>query len=171
MAKKIGNSTIPTSEISSMIEDFVQMWIKFESMLHKELARTYPLTHQNITGLNHTDSNYGLFYRVSSTIYPKTQLTMGELSTSLSVPFSKATRIVSWLVDNGFVKRMSDPSDRRIVRVALTNNGTNLHKTMSKYVQERVQILLSTSLTSAEQETLFALINKVASLLGNLPSS
>jgi DNA-binding MarR family transcriptional regulator len=164
------NSSVQADEITSMIEEFVQMWIKFESMLHKELARTYPLTNQSIAGLNHADSNYGLFYRVSSIIYPKTQLTMGELSTALSVPFSKSTRIIGWLVDNGFVKRMSDPGDRRVVRIALTENGTSLHQAISNYTKERVQVLLSSSLTTTEQEILFTLINKVAALLGNLSS-
>ena len=159
---------VQANEITSMIDGFVQMWIKFEAMLHKELARTYPLDSQGISGLHHADSNYGLFYRVSSVIYPKTQLTMGELSTALSVPFSKATRIINWLADNGFVKRMSDPGDRRVVRVALTEKGTDLHQAINNYMKERVQVLLSTSLTTKEQVTLFTLINKVAALLGNL---
>jgi DNA-binding MarR family transcriptional regulator len=166
---KIINPPALTDEITSMIEGFVQMWIKFESLLHKELARTYPLDSQGISGLNHADSNYGLFYRVSSIIYPKI-LTMGELSTALSVPFSKATRIVNWLVENGFVKRLADPRDRRVVRIALTEKGTDLHQAISKYMKDRVQVLLSTSLTKEEQVTLFNLINKVAALLGNLPA-
>ncbi len=153
------------NQITSMIEGFVQMWIKFESMLHKELAKTHRLDSPLNIGLTYSESNYGLFYRVSSIIYPKNQLTMGELSTALSVPFSKATRIATWLVDSGYVKRLPAPSDRRIVRVALTEKGRDLHQTIGNYMRERVQDLLSSSLTAEEKIILFTLINKVASVL------
>jgi MarR family 2-MHQ and catechol resistance regulon transcriptional repressor len=156
-----------SDEITSMIEDFVQMWIKFESMLHKELAKTHPLY---TSGPNHNDINYGLFYRASSIIYPDTRLTMGELSASLSVPFSKATRIANWLVDSGYVKRLPDAEDRRVVRIALTDKGQELHSVMSNYMKERVQELISSSLTAEEKITLFTLINKVASVLKNVSS-
>jgi DNA-binding MarR family transcriptional regulator len=154
-------------EISSLIEDFVQMWIKFESMLHKELAKTHPL---DASGTNHNDINYGLFYRVSNIIYPDNRLTMGELSATLSVPFSKATRIATWLVDSGYLKRLPDADDRRIVRIALTDKGRELHSAMSNYMKERIQDLISSSLTVEEKIILFTLINKVASALKNISS-
>ncbi len=151
-------------QITSMIDGFVQMWIKFEAMLHKELAKTTRLD-SPVTVDNHGDSHYSLFYRMSSVIYPKQQLTMGELSAALSVPFSKATRMMNWLVDSGYGRRLSDPDDRRIVRVALTEKGQHLHQAISTYMRERVQELLSTSLTVEERIILFTLINKVAATL------
>lgn len=163
MAKKISQSSY-ADQISSMIDGFVQMWIKFESMLHKELAKT-PRLDSPDTMSNHGDSHYSLFYRVSSVIYPRQKLTMGELSAALSVPFSKATRMVNWLVDSGYVQRLPDPDDRRIVRVALTEKGQHLHQSISTYMRERVQDLLSTSLTVEERIILFTLINKVAATL------
>jgi DNA-binding MarR family transcriptional regulator len=152
-------------QVISIIEGFVQMWIKFESLLHLELAKTHQLNSPTSAGMNNGVSNYSLFYRVSSTIYPKGQVTMGELSTALSVPFSKATRIINWLVDSGYVKRLPDAHDRRIVRVALTETGHSLHEHISKYITERVQELLSSSLTTDERRILFTLIHKVASAL------
>jgi DNA-binding MarR family transcriptional regulator len=152
-------------QITSMIEGFVQMWIKFEAMLHKELAKTHRLDSPSNIGLTYSDGNYSLFYRVSNIIYPKKQLTMGELSAALSVPFSKATRIINWLVDSGYVKRLPDPDDRRIVRVALTEKGKALHQAIGNYMRERVQDLLSSGLTMEEKIILFTLINKVAAVL------
>ena len=46
---------------------------------------------------------------------------MGELSNALSLPFSTATRMVDYLVARGYIQRLSDTTDRRVVRVALTD--------------------------------------------------
>jgi DNA-binding MarR family transcriptional regulator len=84
------------------------------------------------------------------------------------VPFSKATRMINWLVDNEYVKRLPDPNDRRIVRVALTEKGDSLHQAINDYMRERIQELLSSSLTVEEKIILFTLIKKVVSTLQNL---
>jgi len=154
-----------TEQVISIIEGFVQMWIKFESMLHTELARTHKLNSKASTEINNEETNYTLFYRASSIIYPRGQITMGELSAALSVTFSKATRIINWLVDSGYVKRLPDAHDRRIVRVALTDDGLNLHQRINTYITERVQELLTSSLNEDERRILFTLIHKVASAL------
>lgn len=162
--KNIGNQVREdgTDEITSMVNDFVQMWTKFEVMLQKELAeKKYFLNLKQ----NENNIDYGLFYRVSSIIFPKSQITMGELSNRLSVPFSKATRIVNWLVNNELAVRLSDPSDRRIVRVALSDKGRELHITIGSYMKKKIQKLISASLSSKERGILLDLINRVASVL------
>jgi DNA-binding MarR family transcriptional regulator len=152
-------------QIAAMVEDFVQLWIKFESQLHNDMAKTYN-QFENAEIMKETQAltNFGLFYRVSTSIYPKIKVTMGELSSSLSVPFSTATRITNWLVDKGFVQRLSDPQDRRVVLVALTEKGIELHTTIQKYIDERVRTIFS-NLTPEETTILFALIKKVISNL------
>jgi len=67
------------------------------------------------------------FYRMGSILYRDTNPTMRELSRALSVPLSTATRMVSLWVDNGWARRLSDPDDRRIVRVVLTDSGRRIH--------------------------------------------
>jgi DNA-binding MarR family transcriptional regulator len=169
MTKKMPRK-VYSDQVASLIKDFVQMWIKFETMLHQELAKTHRLDSPSNIGITYSEGNYSLFYRVSSVIYPENQLTMGELSTALSVPFSKATRIINWLVTSGHVKRLPDPDDRRIVRIALTEKGQDLHQTIGNYITERVQGLLATSLTTEEKIILITLINKVASALKDVAS-
>ncbi len=58
-------------------------------------------------------------------------ITMGDLSRILGVPFSTATRTVDWLVENGYVQRLADPEDRRVVRVELTGAGKELYRAMN----------------------------------------
>ncbi len=152
-------------QVTAMVHGFVQVWIKFEAMVHEKLAEN-----QNRPGgirpesEPHANANYGLFYRVSSSIYQENNPTMGELSNALSVPLSTATRIVDWLVTRGYVQRLPDPEDRRVVRVALTDKGQELHRTIARYIGAHVQQILS-CLTVEEQTTLFALIQKVVSAL------
>jgi DNA-binding MarR family transcriptional regulator len=142
--------------IASIVGGFVEVWNKFEGMLFDELAKT--------KGNEGVFSNYGLFYRISSNIYPGNDLTMGELSNALSVPLSTATRMVNWMVTDGYIKRLPDPEDRRVVRVALTEKGLEMHNTIRSYTEERVGTILS-SLSTDEQITLLQLIDKVISEL------
>ena len=102
-----------------------------------------------------------LVYRISSCIHLMGNPTMGELSSALSLPFSTATRMVDYLVARGYLQRLSDTTDRRVVRVALTDKGDNIHQFIEHCSAERVQQMLS-CLSDDERSTLFSLINKIA---------
>jgi DNA-binding MarR family transcriptional regulator len=152
-------------QVSSVVQGFVQMWIKFEADLHKEIAlRQQDNGDEAADKRLHSYIDYGTFYRVSSNLQRSHSLSMGELSSALSVPFSKATRIVDGLVTDSYLTRLQDPDDRRVIKVALTQEGTKLHKTIESFTGEHVQEILS-GLTHEEQEILFVLIRKVVSAL------
>ena len=87
---------------------------------------------------------------------------MGEFSNALSVPLSTATRIADWLVDNGYIQRLPDVDDRRVVRVSLTDMGKELFKAIDRYIRQRMKQILS-SLTAEERTILLALVSKVVS--------
>lgn len=152
-------------QINNAVLGFVQVWNRFESTLARELAGI----HKRLDGMHpekesHPNANYELFYRVASSINTRKSLTMGELSAAISVPLSTATRIADWLVERGYMQRLPDPEDRRVVRVALTTNGHEIFNTMENHIRERVQQIL-TCLSVGERETLFALLGKVAGTL------
>ena len=152
-------------QITAVVHGFTQVWNKLEVMLDKELTHIQ----ERLNGIQpgkepHTISNHELFYRVSNSIQRKGNLTMGELSSALSVPLSTATRIVDWLVDNGYAQRLPDQEDRRIVRVALTDVGREMHTIIDSYIRQRVQQILS-CLTFEERATLLTLVGKVVSTL------
>ena len=153
--------TIELDQITTIVQGFIDQWIKFESNLHKELAKTHPLSQKNINGETQAEDNYGLFYRVSSIIQTRDRVTMGDFSGALSIPFSKATRIINWLFANGYVKRMDDSHDRRVVLIALTDKGSELYRVIDNFTRERVEQLLSSGLNSEEKVIFFTLINKV----------
>jgi DNA-binding MarR family transcriptional regulator len=154
-------------QIASIVHGFIDQWIKFEARLHKELAESHPIAEINLPGETNAGNDYSHFYRLSSIIYPRDRLTMKELSNTLSVPFSKATRLANWLVDNGLAKRMDDPSDRRVVLISLTAKGKELHRVIENYTRENVMQLFGSGLTPEEKMILLNLISKVIAALGN----
>jgi DNA-binding MarR family transcriptional regulator len=72
--------------------------------------------------------------------------------------------MVDWFVDNGYVQRLHDPEDRRVVRVALTDSGRDLYQAIEGYMAQRFQQMLS-PLTVEEQGVLLMLLEKVARAL------
>lgn len=157
-------------QITAVVHGFMQVWNKFEATLSKELAQIQ----ERLEGMHpgresHPDANYELFYRVSSNIYLEDSVTMGELSKIMTVPLSTATRIADWLVDNGYMERLPDPEDRRVVRVTLTSVGRELHQTIDSYVKQRIGQVLS-CLTDEERTALLVLVGKVVASLKEIAS-
>jgi DNA-binding MarR family transcriptional regulator len=137
------------------------VWNRFESTLSNELAHIQErLQGMRDQGEGHPDTNYELFYRACSSIYPDGNITMGEFGSALSVPLSTATRTADWLVDNGFITRLQDPEDRRIVRITLSEAGKETYKEIDGYIRQRIQQILS-GLTREEQAILLTLVGKV----------
>ncbi|MBI4217006.1 MAG: MarR family transcriptional regulator [Chloroflexi bacterium] len=105
-----------------------------------------------------------LFFRVSVILSDTDSPTMSELSTGLGVPTSTATRMVDWLEAVGFIHRLADPRDRRVVRVVLTDKGRELRQAMDARILERIHQALD-CLSPEEQVNLVTLLQKVASAL------
>lgn len=159
---------ISTDQIIQVMRDFMRLRLKFKALLPEELSRLRNrLDEMPPRDEAPRSANHELFFRVGSILCQKSNLTMGELSSALSVPLSTATRMIDWMVDNGYATRLPDPEDRRIVRVALTDTGRQLFNIAEGYVVQRVQHILS-GLTSKEQVALFSLINKAISALEEL---
>lgn len=101
------------------------------------------------------------FHRVGEILLQRKNPTMGEISQALSVPFSTATRLMNWWVENGFAQRLSDPNDRRIVRVGLTERGERLLAAIERHIAQTAEKVLA-PLGAEEREALLRLLSKVA---------
>jgi DNA-binding MarR family transcriptional regulator len=95
-------------------------------------------------------------------------LTMSEISQALEVPMSTATRVVDWFVRNGFAARLPDPSDRRVVRITLTEAGMAVYRATNEFIGQRVQTVLS-HFTSTERVELTRLLDKLIRILEQEP--
>lgn len=65
--------------------------------------------------------------QVLATLEEKGEITMGELSSALGVTMGAGTNVVDKLVDAGYVDRARSSTDRRVVKVALTQDGADAH--------------------------------------------
>lgn len=153
------------NQIESLIQDFLQIDFEFNAMLPKEIEHLRNLIDEiRITNKPQRFINCNLFSRIIYSLYREDSMTMGELSHTLSVPFSTTTRMVDWFVDNSYAQRLSDPEDRRVVRVALTDGGRELCRAIERYMVGRFRQMLS-PLTAEEQSVLLMLLEKMARAL------
>jgi DNA-binding MarR family transcriptional regulator len=89
---------------------------------------------------------------------------MGELSEVLNTPLSTTTRMADWLVESGFVERVADPEDRRIVRIALTETGREMYHRIDEFIKERIAQTFS-SITLEEWAGLVAMLRRLVNIL------
>ena len=110
-------------------------------------------------------TDFDLFYNIGGTFSRQAEpMTMGDLSRSLNVPLSTATRIVDWLVNNGYAQRLPDPGDRRVVRVALTEIGNTMYREIDSFFMERIERLMRI-FTPEERDTFRGLLLKIVTTL------
>jgi len=95
-------------------------------------------------------------------------ITMGDLSHILGLPFSTATRTVDWLVNNNYVRRLSDPEDRRVVRVELTVAGKELYRAINDLLLESAERFLG-NFSPEERKELGRLLGKLVDNLEQYP--
>jgi len=103
-------------------------------------------------------------FRTSKILYTNEAPTMGQLGQALEIPLYTATRMVDWWVNNGLAQRLPDPSDRRVVRITLTENGRRFHEVMQEFSTRNGERILS-CLTNDQRDTFIMLFGKIASNL------
>jgi len=86
--------------------------------------------------------------------------TMGALAGTTGLPMSTLTGITDKLVAQGFLVRSRWESDRRVVRVDLTDTGREAFENRIERKQGVCRDILA-KLSPAEQEQLLALLDKI----------
>jgi DNA-binding MarR family transcriptional regulator len=90
---------------------------------------------------------------------------MSELARRGHVTLGTMTVMITKLVKKGYVKRMRDEGDRRVVLVSLTATGRKINKLHEKFHRDMIDSLLAL-LTKSEQQQIVHIIRKVAAALG-----
>lgn len=110
-------------------------------------------------------NDYDLFYRIGLLLQRQQEpLSMGDLGEMLRVPLSTATRMVDWLVESGFVERLPDARDRRVVRISLSGNGKELYQTITDFMRQKTEQILR-QFSEDEQAALVYLLKKLVNAL------
>ena len=114
-------------------------------------------------------SDHDVFFTIGFVLSRQSEpITMGDLSRTLGVPFSTATRTVDWLVNNGYVQRLADPEDRRVVRVESTEAGKELYLAMNGLLLDGAEQFLG-NFSLEERKELGRLLGKLVENLDLYP--
>ena len=92
------------------------------------------------------------------------RLSMSDIGKCLSMPKPHVTVIVDKLIEEGYVERQSDPKDRRIINILLTEKGLQDFENIKQEISENLKIKLS-KLNNEEQEILAEASEKVKEIL------
>ena len=126
-----------------------------------QLMKQFPrpkLKQSSIDGL--TRSEYELLVMlVMSTKDGKGAFTVTEISNLLQVTPAGVTHLINPLEEAGYIERLPDPHDRRIVRIGLTDKGTQTAETLISEVRENL-IGLVNHLGKEDSKTLIRLMSK-----------
>ena len=117
----------------------LQTWLIVDEMLLEQLQpiRNGLKRRRTRSGKGARPSSYFFMFLCSAgVLYQNGTMTMGELSRATSIPQSTVTRMIDWMVENGYVDRFNDDADRRVVRIRLTDNGRELLLAAKSLFQE-----------------------------------
>ncbi len=153
-------------EVLDLVKEFIRLKPLIKVIVPKNLSRLKERLKQlHPGGEAKVFADYDLFYRIGLLLQSQREpLTMGDLGEMLKVPLSTATRMIDWLVESGFVVRLPDPEDRRVVRVSLSRKGQELYQTITDFIRQRAGQVLR-KFSNDEQANLILLVKKLLKAL------
>jgi DNA-binding MarR family transcriptional regulator len=153
-------------QFAEIVHQGIRLKHRFRAVLPEHAAQARARIRELLPeGLSEHDADFNLYYELGVILsQAKSPMTMGELSQAVEVPMSTATRIVDSLVESDYAERLSDPTDRRVVRVGLTKKGQEMHRAIEEMIRRRIELILR-RFTSEECETLLRLMHKILDAL------
>ena len=131
----------------------------------ENLITIHPLLYKSISKplRNHTSITPGGMFVLGS-LKRHGMLSMSDIGKCLSMPKPHITVIVDKLIEEGYVERQSDPKDRRIVNILLTDKGLADFEDIKKAVSENLKFKLQ-ELNNQELEQLALASQQVKEIL------
>ncbi len=132
----------------------VELMAEFKKLGDRYLEWQDSLTRAKMGDLNRHDGSVIFFLGQDG------PCTMSELALKIRLTVSSATLIVDRLVDKGLITRERSTEDRRVVRVALTDEGAGLYRFLEEAILGLGRAMLSV-LDEREQDQLLSLYRKI----------
>lgn len=137
-------------------------------LLYKAIFRVqgklYRLTKLNLEKFNLSGAEFGIIRNLG-----ENSLTLSEISERMLRVNSNTTAMIDHLEAKGLVKRESDPKDRRVTRVKLTEAGKKIWEEVVPKHDDFIRELLS-ALTDFETTALTALLEKIEKICHTEPT-
>jgi DNA-binding MarR family transcriptional regulator len=143
----------------SKIDSIIESIFSIKPILSKNLV--YPVRQKLMIS---TGTHY-----VLATLEKEGPLTMTDISRKLIIPKPNVTPLVDKLIELGYVERLADEHDRRIVKVKITEKGIEVIEELRSQVSEHIKQKLSIFNDEELGELCSALktVNLILSRLGN----
>ena len=150
-----------TVEFVGLVRQAIRFKHRFRAVLPEEMATAQARIKAALPESAFVEAaDYDLLYRLAVLLASDdSPMTMTELGQAAEVPLSTATRLVDMLVEHAYAERLSDPNDRRVVRVRLSPTGSELYRTIDQLIQHRIALILR-RFSAEECETLLRLLHK-----------
>ena len=113
---------------------------------------------EKLTGMQGRVIGY-LYHNMGKEVFQK------DIENEFSIRRSTATTMLQTMEKHGLIKRVSVESDARLKRIILTEMAIKRHKIFETEI-ERVENGVLAGLTNDEADTLFKLLDKIKSNLG-----
>ena len=97
---------------------------------------------------------------------PAEKNTMTNIAGALSISVSALTIAVNALVRKGYLSRASDPSDRRFIRLSLTDEGCRAEAIHRRFHEEMIEEVAA-YMEPEQMETLVLSLNRLRSFFAN----
>jgi DNA-binding MarR family transcriptional regulator len=91
-------------------------------------------------------------------------MSMTDIGKNLEIPKPHVTVLVDKLIDDGYVVRKSDPNDRRIINIELTDNGLRNFEEIKQVISESLKRKLLT-LSDEELKVLYESSKNIKDIL------
>jgi DNA-binding MarR family transcriptional regulator len=133
-----------------------------EVMLWVRLAMTFNVVYQEIKHELNKEENITVPQLEIISCLDRTKgLQLSEIAERLLVTGGNITGIIDRMERNGYVHRVRDKSDRRVIRAVLTEKGFELYKSfLPKY--KDIMHRINSGLTEEERKQLQRLLKKLA---------
>lgn len=106
------------------------------------------------------DENFSFLHFIALKFIKKEEPLMREIAEFLAITPPSATSLVSTLFSQGYIKRIPDKNDRRIVRIVLTDKGVKKFKKHKEKAVANMKKNLE-KLSSSEQNKLIEILSKM----------
>jgi DNA-binding MarR family transcriptional regulator len=161
MARQGMKKPAGAAQLSELAE--IEMHLVEVRNMFTDLFQNMVLTSKGAMGFQVTSSQL----KAMAAFHEDRHYSMGELCKIAQVKMPSMTEVVDRLESEGFVERVRDCGDRRVVKVQLTGNGRKAHRGILK-TRERELMKVFGRLDEKKRASLLKSLRVVSSILRDL---
>ena len=107
------------------------------------------------------------YYHVLKVLQKRGELPMSKIGSRIHISKSNMTSLIDKLAEKGFVERIPDKNDRRVIKIAMTDKGNNLLRDWREKSNIEIKKNLST-LSNEDLEKLYDSVENIKEILMKL---